>query len=140
MMLAEQTLIVFGSTIFLILGSMHLYYTFFSKKFDPIDPVTMDAMKKTSMRLTNQTTVWRAWIGFHGSHSSGAIYFGIINLILAVFFFDAAGKSTILGLINTFTAVFYLFLARKYWFSIPFRGIMIATGCFFTAFILSLFK
>lgn len=134
---AEQLLIIIGSSIFLILGSLHLFYTFFSEKFESRDPVAMAEMKKTSPRLTKETTMWRAWIGFNASHSSGAIYIGIINIVLAVFFFDSAGKTSVLGLINTITAAFYLFLAKKYWFSIPFKGILIAFICFVVALILS---
>jgi hypothetical protein len=137
MLAAEQLLIITGSAVFLVLGSLHLYYTFFSEKFDPRDPVAMAEMKKTSPRLSKETTMWRAWIGFNASHSSGAMYLGVINIVLAVFFFDSTGKSSALGFINTVTAAFYLFLARKYWFTIPFRGILIALICFVIALTLS---
>src|SRR3954462_4709685 len=120
MMLAEQVLIVAGSVIFLILGSLHFYYTFYSDKFDPRNPVAGSEMKKTSLRITKDTTVWKAWIGFNASHSSGAMYFGIINITLVVFFYDAVGNSILLECINVVTAGFYLFLARKYWFRVPF--------------------
>src|SRR3954462_14430384 len=100
MMLAEQVLIVAGSVIFLILGSLHFYDTFYSDKFDPRNPVAGLEMKKTSLRITKDTTVWNAWIGFNASHSSGAIYFGIINILLAVFFFDVVARSITLGFIN----------------------------------------
>src|SRR4051812_15296872 len=112
MIVVEKMLILFGSAIFLGLGSLHLYYTFFSEKFNPRNPIAASEMKKTSLRLTRDTTVWNAWIGFNASHSSGAIYFGIMNIILTVFFFDSVGSSLMLGIVNIVTAGFYLFLAR----------------------------
>ncbi len=140
MLVVQQILIVAGSTIFLVLGSLHLYYTFYSEKLDPRNPIAISEMKKTSPRLTKETTVWRAWIGFNASHSSGAIYLGIVNIVIALFFFGNPGMISMLGLINSFTAAFYLFLAKKYWFGIPFRGILIATVCFLGAFTLSLLQ
>jgi hypothetical protein len=140
MIVAEQMLIVAGSAIFLGLGSLHLYYTFYSEKFNPRNPVATSEMKRTSLRITKDTTVWNAWIGFNASHSSGAMYFGIINIILTIFFFDVIGKSVLLGFINVATAAFYLFLAKRYWFRIPLIGILIATLSFLVALTLTLLR
>ncbi|HLG38533.1 MAG TPA: hypothetical protein VI461_02655, partial [Chitinophagaceae bacterium] len=115
-----------GSAIFFILGALHLAYTFFTSKFDPRNRRVVDEMKNTSPRLTNETTLWKAWIGFNASHSAGAIFFGLINSILAVKYFYIVGNSFILPLLTIITSVFYLWLAKKYWFSIPFISILIA--------------
>jgi hypothetical protein len=140
MIVAEQLLIVAGSAIFLVLGSLHLYYTFYSEKFNPRNPLAASEMKQTSMQITKDTTVWNAWIGFNASHSIGAMYFGIINMTLTLFFFDVAGNSFLLTFLNIVTAGFYLFLAKKYWFRIPILGILAATGCFLAALILNLMQ
>ncbi len=97
-------------------------------------------MKKDFLRLTKQTTVWRAWTGFNASHSIGAMYFGLINIIIALLFFENIGNVWIVSLLNAITAAFFLFLARNYWFSVPFRGILIATICFVVAFTLSIIR
>lgn len=122
-----------GSLTLLILGSIHLIYTFFTNKFSTRNPALEEEMKVSSPVLTNETTMWKAWIGFNGSHSSGVIYFGLVN------FYLAAMKASILFnpvliLVNFGAVSFYLWLAIKYWFSIPLKGICIA----FVLFVISI--
>ena len=122
-----------GSAIFFILGIVHLYYTFFTTKFDPRNKNIINEMKSTSPRLTNETTVWKAWIGFNASHSAGAIFIGLINIILAAENFSVIENSFLVSFCTILTSVFYLWLAKKYWFTIPFIGILIAVCCFIIA-------
>lgn len=135
-MVIAQALLVTGSSIFLVLGNLHLYYTFFSNKFQPRDPSVENEMNNTSPYITRQTTMWRAWIGFNASHSLGAIFFGAINLVLATSVFDVFQQSIFLPVIILITLLFYLFLARNYWFRIPFIGISLANLCFIVAFVI----
>lgn len=128
---------IFGSAIIGLLGTAHLFYTFFSNKFLPRKAELAEEMKATSPVLTKQTTMWKAWMGFNASHSSGAMFIGIINIYLAVFHFDVLQNSTFLFLFNILTLVFYLWLAKRYWFKIPLRGIGLALICFITAYILT---
>src|SRR5688572_16874063 len=81
----EQFLWIAGSLPFLILGSIHLLYTFFTNKFSSRNPAVDEAMKTSHPVLTNKTTMWRAWVGFNASHSSGVIYIGLVNFLFAVF-------------------------------------------------------
>ena len=122
-----------GSTILLALGTLHLYYTFFSGKFAARNKAVVTEMKNTSPVLTNETTMWNAWIGFNASHSAGVIFIGLINIILVVQYFSVLQNSLVIQLLNITTLIFYCWLARKYWFRIPFTGILITTGCFVTA-------
>ena len=71
--------------------------------------------------------MWRAWVGFNASHSYGAILFGAVYGYLALLhgaflfqsrFLLAAGLLFLVGLAA---------LGKLYWFSIPFRGIVLAT-------------
>ena len=66
----EQVLLIAGASIFGVLGTLHLIFTFFTNKFDAYDSSVTEAMKNTSPVLTKDTTVWDAWIGFNASHSS----------------------------------------------------------------------
>ncbi len=136
----SKILWISGASIFLVLGTIHLYYTFFTTKFDPRNKNVIDDMKNTSPRLTNETTMWKTWIGFNASHSSGAIFIGLINIILAVENFSILENSFLLSFCTIVTSVFYLWLAKKYWFSIPFTGILIATTCFIISPLLSFFR
>src|SRR6185295_2900712 len=129
-MMIEKLLLLTGSFIILFLGALHLYYTFFSNRFQPRNPEVEIGMRSTTPRLTNSTTMWNAWVGFNASHSLGAIYFGIINFILILGFFEVYRSSILLQLFNIITLSFYLFLGKKYWFRIPYRGILTATICF----------
>ena len=80
-------------------------------------------MMEVSPKISRQTTIWRASIGFHASHSFGAILFGLIYLYLALagaqFLF---GSKFLLGLGLAYIASMAI-LAKLYWFNIPFRGI-----------------
>lgn len=121
-----------GSLPFIILGAIHLLYTFFTNKFSSRNKVVDETMKTSFPVLTKQTTMWKAWTGFNASHSSGAIYIGLVNLFVAIRYFDVLLNPLFLSL-NIVTVLFYLWLAKKYWFSTPFIGILIATCCFMVA-------
>jgi len=128
-----------GAAIFLILGTIHLLYTFFTNKFDARNKDVTQTMKDTSPVLTRDTTMWKAWIGFNASHSAGAIFFGLINSILVLQYFSVIQHSLLLHLLNIITAMFYLWLGKKYWFKIPFTGILVSTICFIAATIINFF-
>ena len=128
-----------GAAIFLILGTIHLLYTFFTNKFDARNRDVTRSMKDTSPVLTRDTTMWKAWIGFNASHSAGAIFFGLINSILVLQYFSVIQHSLLLHLLNIITAMFYLWLGKKYWFKIPFTGILVSTICFIAATIINFF-
>ena len=131
-----RMLLATGSLIYLLLGTIHLLYTFFSTKFTPREASVEGAMQGTSPRLTSETTMWKAWIGFNASHSTGALFFGLINLLFAIQFFTVFKESLILQSITLINSVFYLFLARRFWFRIPFTGILISTACYIIALLL----
>jgi hypothetical protein len=131
----EKYLWITGAAIFLILGSLHLLYTFFTNKFSSRNKEMIEAMKVSYPRLTNSTTMWKAWIGFNASHSAGGMFIGLVNIILAIDNFSIITHSISLLVLNTVFALFYLFLGWKYWFSIPFTGILIATICFIIVFL-----
>lgn len=135
-MAPEQYLIITGSTIFLVLGTIHLVYTFFSDKFLARQAETVERMKADFPVLTRQTTMWNAWVGFNASHSSGAMFIGLVNIILALEHFEVLLNSLPMQWLDISTMTFYLFLAKRYWFSIPLRGIALAAFCFLLSFIL----
>ena len=51
-----QILIAFGAAVFGLLGTIHIVYTFFTKKFEARDAATSAAMKATSPVLTQRTS------------------------------------------------------------------------------------
>jgi len=131
----SQILLIIGALIFGGLGLIHLFFTFFSNKFNAYDSDVTVAMKSTFPVITKETTVWRAWVGFNASHSLGAIFFAAIYLPLAISHMQLIINSLWFSVLPSIVGISYLILAKKYWFKIPFSGILIATICFITGFV-----
>jgi len=127
-----------GSVIIVILGSIHLYYTFFTNKFSSRNEKMIEEMKSSSPILTKETTMWKAWIGFNASHSTGAIFIGIINSYLAFQYFTVLHSDNFFFLFNILTIGFFVRLAKKYWFKIPFTGLLMTLICFILSYILTM--
>jgi len=131
-----EILLIIGASIFGILGTVHLLYTFFTNKFEAYDSSVTEAMKGTSPILTKETSVWNAWVGFNASHSLGAMLVAAIYIPLTVSYFSVIQQSLWFSVLPVFIGMSYLILAKKYWFKIPFVGVLISTICFTSATIL----
>ena len=129
----EQILLIVGATIFGTLGTMHLAYTFFSNKFDAFDENVTKAMKNSSPILTKETTMWDAWVGFNASHSLGAMLVTAFYIPLATTNIEVIRDSEWFSILPVVIGLSYLALAKKYWFKIPFIGILMSTACFIGA-------
>ena len=120
-------LLASSAAIILLLGLVHLLYTFSGSKLLPRDHELQLRMQEVTPVLTRQTTMWKAWVGFNASHSFGAILFGAVygylSLVHSAFLFQSPFL-LLLGLLLLFG---YVFLGKRYWFSIPLRGILAAT-------------
>lgn len=132
----EQILLIVGASIFGVLGTMHLLYTFFTNKFDAYDASVTKAMKGTSPVLTKETSMWRAWIGFNASHSLGAMLVAGVYIPLTVSYFNVIQGSAWFSILPVLIGLSYLILAKKYWFKIPFTGVLISTVSFAVAAVL----
>ncbi|MDO9359332.1 MAG: hypothetical protein Q7T70_10110 [Polaromonas sp.] len=119
-------LIAASATVFGVLGVLHLALTFYGPKFDPREAGLKDRMMATSPVISRQMTMWQAWIGFNASHSYGVILFGAVwgylALLQPVFLFQS-GFLLALGML---VLLAYGVVAKIYWFSTPFRGVMLA--------------
>lgn len=129
----EQVLLIAGATIIGLLGSVHLVYTFFTRRFEPRDAATAELMKATSPLLTRETTMWRAWVGFNASHSLGAIGFAVFLIVLAIIRFDVIRAAPVFAWLAVVNGLAYLALAKLYWFRVPLVGIALANICFLAA-------
>jgi hypothetical protein len=90
-------------------------------------------MKGTSPVITRQTTMWKAWIGFNASHSFGALLFGTVYGYLAIGPRGLSFQSPFLLLVGLALLSGYVFLGKVYWFSVPFRGIVLSTFFYLAA-------
>jgi hypothetical protein len=119
--------IVASAAIIFTLGALHLWYTFWGNKLHPRDASLRERMEQVPLVLTRQTTMWRAWVGFDASHSYGALLFGAVYGYLAMMHSVFLFQSRFLLALGLVALIAYAFLGKRYWFSIPFRGILLAT-------------
>jgi hypothetical protein len=132
-MLPHQMLTLASAAVIGALGLAHLLFTFSGNKLLPRDPALQAAMEANSPRLTSQTTMWRAWIGFNASHSMGALLFALVYGYLALRQPAVLAASVFLRSLGLVYLLGYLVLGWRYWFSTPFRGIALATLLFAAA-------
>ncbi len=116
--------------IILTLGLVHLIYTFWGPKLRPRDSDLQLKMSQVSPVITQETTMWRAWVGFNASHSMGAILFGLVYGVLAIGHADLLFGSSYLLVVGLIMLIGYWALAKRYWFSAPFVGISIGLVCY----------
>jgi hypothetical protein len=131
-------LLLASAAIIFALGTLHLWITFRGTKLHPRDAALMQQMQTVPLRITRETTMWKAWVGFNASHSSAGMLFGLVYGYFAVsasamffrsLFLEGVGLTFLLGLV---------FLGKRYWFRVPFTGILIATIAYVAAILASL--
>ena len=123
-------LIAASGLLILTLGTLHLVFTYRGPAFHPRDPALIAAMKADSPRISRGTTMWRASIGFHASHSLGAMTFGMVYAYLALEGSGFLFRSLFLLILGMLVLCAYLLLAKLYWFKVPLRGIALATALY----------
>lgn len=110
----------------LLLGVVHLLYTFRGPKLHPADPELMSKMMAVSPVISRETTMWRAWIGFNVSHGLCLILFGALYGYLATRHSAFLFQSWFLLALGFVLLLIYAGLAKIYWFSAPFRAVVLA--------------
>jgi len=130
-MIALPSVLIAGSAaVIFALGALHLLYTFRGTKLHPRDPDLRARLEQAPLVLTRQTTMWKAWIGFNASHSYGALLFGSVYGYLALAHGAFLFQSWFLLSLGLLALVGYAFLGKIYWFSVPYRGILLATALY----------
>ncbi len=134
-------LFILGTVPFILLGAVHILYSvqdaWSPKKLTPYDDSVRVSMQKSTLALTRQTTMWRAWLGFNISHGVGVLFFGVVYLILALSDFTLIAGITPLPYLAFAVSVGYLVLSVKYWFHIPVIGSGIGAACFLASLFLA---
>ncbi len=109
--------------IILLLGAVHLLYTFVGTRLHPRDAGLRQQMRQVPPRISAQTSMWRAWVGFNASHSMGALLFGSIYGFLAIAHSEFLFHSPFLLGLGVAMLLGYTVLGALYWFSVPLAGI-----------------
>lgn len=122
----SSVLIAASAAVILLLGLVHLLYTFRGQQLTPRDSDLAAKMTTVSLFISRETTVWRTWIGFNASHSFCLIFFGTVYGYFATrhraflfhsWFFLVLGFAMLLG---------YVALAKLYFFRTPLLGVVVA--------------
>ena len=130
-------LIAGSAAIIMLLGLIHLLYTFYGPKLLPRDRDLKARMQEVSLVITRETTMWKAWVGFNASHSYGALLFGAVYGYLSLAHSAFLFQSAFLLSLGLLLLGGYAFLAKRYWFSVPFRAILLATVFYVIALIIN---
>jgi hypothetical protein len=135
--LAAKTLMVLSASIVFMLGVVHLVYTFWGTKLTPRDPALQISMSQIAPIITNETTMWRCWVGFNASHSMGLILFGLVFGFLGLAHSQLLFQSPFLLVVGLAMLVGFVLLSKAYFFSVPLMGISISLACYVASIALS---
>jgi hypothetical protein len=120
-------LVAASAGIALLLGLLHLLYTFWGPKLLPRDRELQTRMQEVSPVITRETTMWKGWIGFNASHSCAILLFGTVYGYLALAHSEFLFRSVFLLTVGLIFLLGYIILAKKYFFSRPLAGVLLAT-------------
>ncbi|MGB8730993.1 MAG: hypothetical protein WCC99_07085 [Candidatus Sulfotelmatobacter sp.] len=137
--MGARILMVLSASIIFTLGVVHLVYTFWGPMLMPRDPALQISMSQISPVITNETTMWRAWLGFNASHSMGLILFGLVFGFLAVAHGQLLFRSPFLLVVGLAMLVGFVVLCKVYFFTAPLKGISISLACYVVSLALSRF-
>src|SRR6267143_5370571 len=124
--LAARILMVLSASIIFTLGVLHLVSTFWGPRLTPRDPALQISMSQSSPIMTNETTMWRCWVGFNASHSLGLILFGLFFGYLALAHGQLLFQSPFLLVVGLAMLGGSVVLCKVYFFSVPLTGISIS--------------
>jgi hypothetical protein len=115
-----------SAAVMLLLGFVHLRYTFRGPNLHPRDPELTARMMAVSPVISPETTMWRTWIGFNTTHSLGLIMFGAVFGYLALWHSAFLFQSRFLLALGFALLLSYAIVAKLYFFNAPFRGVVAA--------------
>ena len=128
--MASRLFMLLSAGVVLMLGIIHLVYTFSGTKLTPRDPSLQVSMSLTTPVITKETTMWRCWVGFNATHSIGLILFGLVFGYLALAQPRVVFESWFLLTTGMATLAALAVLSRMYFFNAPLLGISIASICY----------
>jgi len=134
----KSAFIAASASIILVLGLVHLLYTFRGTILHPRDLNLTVKMMAVSPVISRETTMWRAWVGFNASHSFCLIFFGAVYGYLAIRHNAFLFSSWFLLALGFVLLLSYALLAKLYWFNAPFRGVVLAAVLYVLGIVLNL--
>jgi len=135
--MTARILMVISASIIFTLGVIHFVYTFWGPKLMPRDRTLQISMSQVSPVITNETTMWRCWVGFNVSHSMGLILFGLVFGFLAVAHSQLLFHSPFLLVVGLAMLGGFVVLCKLYFFSVPLAGVSVSLACYIASIALS---
>ena len=135
--LGAKILMVVSASIILMLGIIHLTYTFWGPKLTPRAAALQASMNQVSPVVAKGTTMWRCWVGFNASHSMGLILFGLVFGFLALAQAELLFQSTFLLIVGLAMLAGLMVVSKLYFFNVPFVGITVSMACYIASVALS---
>jgi len=135
--LAARILMVLSAGIIFTLGVVHFAYTFWGPALTPRDPTLQIGMSQISPVITQETTMWRCWLGFNASHSMGLILFGLVFGYLALAHGQLLFQSPFLLVVGMAMLGGLVVLCKAYFFRSPLIGVSISLACYIASIALS---
>ena len=135
--MTARLLMVLSASILLTLGTMHLAYTLWGTSFAPRDPALRVSMSRMSPVLTEETTMWRCWMGFNVTHSMGLILFSLVYGYIALAHDQLLFRSPFLLLVGLVMLACLIVVCRLYFFRAPLIGVSISFVCYVVSIALS---
>lgn len=127
----SQILIGASAAVMLVVAAGHLVATFSGDDLRPQDRELEERMKQVPLVDSDQTTIWRAWLGFNASLCLGLALFGALYGYFAVFAPPLLSRAPILIIGALFLAGMVV-IAWRYLFRIP-LVVFAATFMIYTA-------
>ena len=119
-----------SALVVLVLGVVHLVYTFHGPNLTPRDPSLQLKMQQVPLVISGETTMWKTWLGFNATLSLALILFGLIYGYLAWANPDFLFGSAFLLATGFVILVAIAVIARLYFFSTPFWGLCLSLACY----------
>jgi hypothetical protein len=123
----SSAFIATSAEIIFLLGLEHLLCTFHGPQLHPRDPELTARMMTVSPVVTGETTIWRVWVGLNASLGFGLILFGALYGYLAIRQSALLFRSFFLLTLGFTVLLSYAVVAKLYFFTSPFLGIVLAT-------------
>jgi hypothetical protein len=131
-------LIAASATVILFLGFSHLLYTFRGPMLHPRDPDLTAKMMTVPPVISPETTMWRVWVGFNATHSFGLIFFGVLYGYFAMRHSAFLFHSSFLLALGFVLLLGYAVIAKLYFFTAPFRGVVLAAVLYLLGVVINL--
>lgn len=128
-----------SAAILAVVGALHVYGTLFDSDLSPRDPALQKRMREVSPVITDETTMWRAWIGFNVGFGMGAMLHGLVYAFLAVAHARLLFGSRFLLAAGFLMSGGFTALSRRYLFKIPAFCFGVSLACYVASIVLARF-